>query len=226
MRTRMSQPVQHPLRWARSPRVFLSKIDVSNFAAPTMAAMALVALAACSATAPNAVAGSAKTPAAEVSASRAPRSEAPRSEAPISEAPISEASTSGSPSAGPKPAGKISADMVGKVSPIPAFKGQGRGWRIDIHALDATQHHVALRWAETRATDSGTAIYRGSLQLPRANPLALDGRLQTRGGAKTLRIEIHRERCIDIDGTERPQRIVVTIEGRPGFEGCGDSAVY
>lgn len=125
-----------------------------------------------------------------------------------------------------KPAGKISPDMVGKLSPIAAFVGQGEGWRIDIRALDARQHHVALHWTKPARTDSGTALYSGALDAPRSSPLALDGRLRTATGTQSLNIEIRRQDCTDDQGTRRPQTIVLTLAGGRRLEGCGDLALY
>ncbi len=131
---------------------------------------------------------------------------------------------SATPSA--KPAAKISPEMVGKLSPIPAFIGEGQGWRIEIKALDATQHHVALDWINTKIAESGTARYLGALDIARSSPLAIDGMLQTRDGAKTLRIEIRSEACTDSAGVVRPQRIAIIIQGRAPLTGCGDLAMY
>jgi hypothetical protein len=125
-----------------------------------------------------------------------------------------------------KPAAKISPDMVGKLSPIPAFIGQGEGWRVKIQSLDATQHHVALEWTNKRVTESGTARYLGALDIARGSPLAIDGMLQTRDGAKTLRIEIRTEICVDTAGVARPQRIAIAVDGRAPLNGCGDLAMY
>jgi hypothetical protein len=124
-----------------------------------------------------------------------------------------------------KPAGKISADMVGKISPIAAFIGQGNDWTVNIDALDATQHLVTLEWTRLRRTDSGTAVYGGPLDIARGRPLALEGRLQTEHGVKALRVEIRTESCTDDQGAVRPQRIVLLIEGRTALKGCGDLAM-
>jgi hypothetical protein len=174
-----------------------------NMTAHSLGLSLFALLAACSvATPPNAVAGGAKeTPASPPNAT---------------------------PSAKPsgKPAAKISPDMVGKVSPIPAFIGEGQGWRIEIKALDATQHYVALDWTKTKIAESGTARYLGALDVARGSPLAIDGMLQTRGGAKTLRVEIRSEACTDTAGVVRPQRIAIVIQGRAPLNGCGDLAMY
>lgn len=132
------------------------------------------------------------------------------------------------PSAKPsgKPAAKISPDMVGKLSPIPAFIGQGKGWRVEIQSLDATQHHVALESTNKNITESGTARYLGALDIARGSPLAIDGMLQTREGAKALRIEIRTETCIDTAGVKRPQRVAIAVDGRAPLNGCGDLAMY
>lgn len=126
-----------------------------------------------------------------------------------------------------KPAGKISPEMVGKLSPIAAFKGRGDGWRIEILALDATQHHVALQWPASGEAASGIARYDGPLNIAReAGPLILNGTLERGGTKRALRIEIRTEPCTDIDGVPRPQRIAIDIDTKTTLRGCGDLAVY
>ncbi|MGO4779082.1 hypothetical protein AB4084_26805, partial [Lysobacter sp. 2RAB21] len=41
-----------------------------------------------------------------------------------------------------QPMGKIGADQVGKVSPVPAFKGFGEHWSIEIQATGEMNHKV------------------------------------------------------------------------------------
>lgn len=172
-----------------------------RFASPiagALAASCAALIAACGAASPPAAAGSAK-----------------QSPPPATAAPSG------------KPAGKISPDMVGKLSPIPAFLGAGEGWRIEILALDATQHHVALRWPATNETASGIARYDGPLNVARgAAPLMLNGTLERGGAKRTLRIEIRAEPCTDVDGRARPQRIAIDIGPSTTLRGCGDLAMY
>lgn len=128
---------------------------------------------------------------------------------------------------GGKPAGKISPEMVGTLSPIPAFMGRGESWRIEILALDATQHHVALLWPASGERATGTARYDGPLGVARdAGPLVLSGMLERRGAKRALRIEIRAEACVDADGIARPQRIAIEIGSDAALRGCGDSAMY
>jgi hypothetical protein len=125
-----------------------------------------------------------------------------------------------------KPAAKMSPAMVGTVSPVGIFLGQGRDWRIEIRALDPRQHQVSLQWTALGRTDSGTAVYDGPLDIPRNRPLALEGRLQTPQGTKPLRIEIRSEACTDHQGVARPQRIALVLDGRTALNGCGDLAMF
>lgn len=125
-----------------------------------------------------------------------------------------------------KPAAKMSPEMVGSVSPIGIFLGQGRDWRIEIRALDPRQHQVSLQWTALGRTDSGTAVYAGPLDIARNRPLALQGRLQTPQGVKPLRIEIRSEACTDHQGVARPQRIALTLDGGAALNGCGDLAMF
>lgn len=125
-----------------------------------------------------------------------------------------------------KPSAKMSPEMVGTVSPIGIFLGQGRDWRIEIRALDPRQHRVSLQWTALGRTDSGTAVYAGPLDIARNRPLALEGRLQTPQGLKPLRVEIRSETCTDPQGVDRPQRIAVTLDGGAALNGCGDLAMF
>lgn len=128
---------------------------------------------------------------------------------------------------GGKPAGKISPEMVGRLSPIPAFKGQGDGWRVEIRALDATQHHVALQWPASGETATGTARYDGPLNVAReAGPLILNGALERGGAKRPLRVEIRAQACVDRDGIARPHTIAIAIGAEPPLHGCGDLAMY
>lgn len=126
----------------------------------------------------------------------------------------------------PAPSAKIAPEMAGKVSPIPAFRGGDKDWTIEISALDATQHNVVVHWARTNETAAGTATYRGPLDIPRGQPLALTGMLQVGPDRRLLALEIDTVPCKGADGVEHPQRIQVKVEGRPALQGCGELAVY
>lgn len=141
-------------------------------------------------------------------------------------------------SAAPPPgaAGKIAPDMVGKVSPVPAFKGLGEHFNIEIRSrgertAEGMRHSVHLIWGMGTYEAEGTLFYRSApdRSMPgagRSAPILLDGMLQTAQGPKTIRVEITTEACIDDADQPHPQRVTVALQGETGMQGCGDLAVY
>ena len=135
---------------------------------------------------------------------------------------------------GPPPgaAGKISADMVGKVSPVPAFKGLGEHFNIEIQShggqtAEGMRHRVHLVWGMGTYDAEGVLFYRSaSASSPRGAPILLDGTLETAQGQKTIRVEIVSEACIDDNDRPHPQRVTITLQGETDMQGCGDLAVY
>jgi hypothetical protein len=135
--------------------------------------------------------------------------------------------------AGPPPgaSGKLSPDMVDKVSPVPAFMGQGGHFKIDIQSEggqtpDGLRHRVRLvRGAGTREAE-GALFYRGTPGPAHGAPIALDGTLETTTGRKTIRVEIATEACIDDAAVAHPQRVTITVQGEAAMRGCGELAVY
>ncbi|MFZ5637819.1 MAG: hypothetical protein ACOY82_14655 [Pseudomonadota bacterium] len=128
-------------------------------------------------------------------------------------------------------AGKLAPGMVGTVSPVPAFRGGGEHWRIRIEAEggpspEGLRHRVALTWGMGEREAGGAVYFRGTPGPSRGAPIALDGRLDTPAGARTLRIEIRTEPCVDLDGSTRPQQATVSLEGETPMTGCGELAVY
>lgn len=131
----------------------------------------------------------------------------------------------GTPSTG-KPMGKIAADQVGKVSPVPAFMGGGEHWSIDIQATGDMNHRVQLTWGSGSQKASGQLAYRGQPADAPRTLIVLSGELATAQGAKPMTVEIRDSACTD-DG-DRPHRhsVQVTVEGLQQMRGCGDLAVY
>lgn len=143
-------------------------------------------------------------------------------------APEASAAASGPP---PGAAGKISPDMVGKVSPVPAFMGLGEHFNIDIQSQgeqtpEGMRHSVRLVWGMGTYEGEGTLFYRSAPGPARGAPILLDGTLQTAQGPKTLRVEIVTEACTDDADRPHPQRVTVALQGETGMQGCGDLAVY
>lgn len=125
-----------------------------------------------------------------------------------------------------QPMGKIGADQVGKVSPVPAFKGFGEHWNVDIQATGEMNHKVELTWGSGSEKASGSARYNG---LPADAPntlIVLSGELNTAQGAKPMTIEIMHKECTDDADLKHTQTVNVHVEGLDTFKGCGDLAVY
>jgi hypothetical protein len=142
-----------------------------------------------------------------------------------------EAAAPDAPTPGPPPgaSGKLSAQMVDKVSPVPAFMGRGQYFKIDIQSEgsqtpEGLRHHVQLVWGTREA--EGTLLYRGTPGPSRGAPIALDGTLDTATGKQTIRVEIVTEACTDETHAARPQRVTVTVQGQAAMRGCGELAVY
>lgn len=123
-------------------------------------------------------------------------------------------------------AAKVSPEMVGKLSPVPAFMGLGEHFNIRIQAIGDMRHDVELSWAMGQKNARGVLMYRGAPGVPHPGPIALDGTLDTSEGAKPIRVEIVTEPCTDEADRPHPQRVTVTLEGETTLNGCGDLAVY
>jgi hypothetical protein len=122
--------------------------------------------------------------------------------------------------------GKIGADQVGKVSPVPAFKGFGEHWGIEIQATGERSHKVELTWGSGSEKASGTVDYKGQAADAPDSLIVLSGELATKQGAKPMVVEISRKDCTDDgDGAHR-HSVQVTVDGLPQMRGCGDLAMY
>jgi len=139
-----------------------------------------------------------------------------------------EAATSGPP---PGASGKLSPGMVGMVSPVPAFKGLGEHFSIEIQSrggqtAEGMPHRVHLVWGMGSHDAEGTLFYRNAPGPSRGAPILLDGTLDTAQGKKTIRVEIVSEACTDDADRPHPQRVKIVVQGETGMQGCGDLAVY
>lgn len=131
----------------------------------------------------------------------------------------------------PGASGKISADMVDKVSPVAAFRGLGEHFNIEIQSeggptAEGLRHRVHVVWGMGSYEAEGTLFYRGTPGPSRGAPIALDGTLDTAKGKQAIRVEIDTEACTDDADIAHPQRVTVTVQGEPLMRGCGDLAVY
>jgi hypothetical protein len=126
-----------------------------------------------------------------------------------------------------QPMGKIGADQVGKVSPVPAFKGFGEHWSIDIQATGEMNHKVDLTWGSGSEKASGSARYNGQPADAPSGLIVLSGELNTQQGAKPMTIEIKAGECIDDGDNKHMHSVQVHVDGMDALTGgCGDLAVY
>ncbi|QWP77673.1 hypothetical protein J5226_04475 [Lysobacter sp. K5869] len=126
-----------------------------------------------------------------------------------------------------QPSAKIGADQVGKLSPVPAFKGFGEHWSIDIQSTGEMNHKVDLTWGSGSEKASGTARYNGQPADAPSTLIVLSGELKTKDGAKSMVIEISKQECIDDGDNKHMQSVDVTVDGMDKLTGgCGDLAVY
>ena len=119
--------------------------------------------------------------------------------------------------------GKIAADQVGKVSPVPAFQGGGGDWRISIHAVGGMRHDVQLRWNGSAHSAGGTARYLPAEAAPGTH--RLDGTLYGADGDRGMRITLQRGDCTGANGRVHPYSVVVAVDGMAPLQGCGDLAL-
>lgn len=172
---------------------------------PLAAILAVAVLAACS-----------KPPAAEPPAVDANKPATVDTAAPVAD-----------PAPAAQPMGKIGADQVGKVSPVPAFKGFGEHWSIDIQATGEMNHKVDLTWGSGGEKASGSARYNGQPADAPNSLIVLSGELNTPKGAKPMTIEITAGECIDDGDNKHMHSVQVHVDGMDALTGgCGDLAVY
>jgi hypothetical protein len=124
----------------------------------------------------------------------------------------------GAPAPGSR--GKIAADQVGKVSPVPAFQGGGAGWGIAIQATGGLRHSVRLHWSGSAGDASGTARYQAA-GTPGTHQLA--GTLYDKTGDRAMRITLRRGDCAG--ARVRPYSVEVAVDGMAPLRGCGDLAL-
>jgi hypothetical protein len=122
----------------------------------------------------------------------------------------------------PGAAGKISAEQVGKVSPVPAFQGGGADWSIEILAVGDMRHSVKLIAGDDVQT--GTAVYQPTTD--GRSQIQLTGTLYAAPGDRALRIILVRGECRDAAGRSHLHQVRVDIAGAASLRGCGDLAMY
>lgn len=145
---------------------------------------------------------------------------------PLPPAPPAPPAAPAAPPPPPAASPKVSPEMAGRLSPVPAFMGLGEHFNIRIHAIGDMRHEVELTWAMGEKTAKGILVYRDTPSVPRRSPIALDGTLDTADGTKPIRVEIVTEPCTDEADRPHPQRVTVEVDGETTMHGCGDLAVY
>ncbi|KRB07737.1 hypothetical protein [Lysobacter sp. Root690] len=181
---------------------------------PLAAILTVAVLAACS-----------KPPVADPPAVDANKGATPDTAAPAATAPTAADPNPAAPA--DPPMGKIGADQVGKVSPVPAFKGFGEHWSIDIHATGEMNHKVELTWGSGGEKASGSARYNGQPADAPSSLIVLSGELDTKQGAKPMTIEIKAGECVDDGDNKHMHSVQVHVDGMDALSGgCGDLAVY
>ena len=119
--------------------------------------------------------------------------------------------------------GKLAADQVGKLSPVPAFEGGGVDWRISIHAVGGMRHDVQLRWGGTAHNAGGTVRYLPAETAPGRH--RLDGTLYGADGDHAMRITLQRGDCTGAGGGAHPYGVAVAVDGMAPLRGCGELAL-
>ena len=119
-------------------------------------------------------------------------------------------------------AGKISADQVGKVSPVPAFQGGGANWSVEVLSVGDMRHSIKLTSGDDVQT--GTAVYQPMTAAP--PQILLTGTLYATQGDRALRITLTRGGCRDAAGAMHQHGVRLDIAGMAPLQGCGDLAMY
>ena len=122
----------------------------------------------------------------------------------------------------PGAAGKISADQVGKISPVPAFQGGGADWSIEILSIGDMRHSVKLITGDDVQT--GTAVYQPATNA--RQQILLTGTLYATQSDRALRITLTRGECRDAAGAVHRHGVHIDIAGTTPLHGCGDLAMY
>jgi hypothetical protein len=130
-----------------------------------------------------------------------------------------------------KHAAKISPDMVGTLSPIPAMMAHGEGWTFEMQGTQGMEHHAVLLFQNGNKRFEGTLVFRDSTQQARGAHqqdirwMRFDGELSNDAGNTRTTLMVGDEACTDREGrtTRHTLRFVL---GREEFVGCADLAMY
>ena len=122
--------------------------------------------------------------------------------------------------------GKIGADQVGAVSPVPAFRALGDGWRLQAEGVEGMRMSARLQ-RDGYGEENATLVYGGTRAgtgdaTPHTHLLA--GTLyRAQGGDRPIEVVLSREACRNAEGAHE-WRAEVRIDGAPALAGCADVA--
>ena len=132
-------------------------------------------------------------------------------------APADEAASSAEAVAGPALPGE-----EGAISPVPAFRGGDRQWRIEIQSVGDLRHEVVL--TQGGVAMQGTLSYHPVPGIGEDGPFDLHGALHGTPADAPMRVHLQREACIDEAGAHA-WKVLVDVEGQAPRAGCGDIAM-
>ena len=126
------------------------------------------------------------------------------------------------PTLPPGATAKIGAGQVGEVSPIPAFRALGDGWRLQAEGVEGMRMSARLQ-RDGYGEENATLVYGGTRgATPRTHVLA--GTLyRAHGGDRPIEVVLVREHCSNAEG-DHAWRAEVRIDGAAMLAGCADVA--
>ena len=123
----------------------------------------------------------------------------------------------------PGASGKLGADQVGELSPVPAFRALGDGWRMQAEGTEGMRLSARLQ-RDGLGVRNATLVYdpHRAGRSPRTHVLA--GTLYGDGSVdRPITVTLLRERCENAEG-EHAWRAEVVVEGGERLTGCADVA--
>ncbi len=124
-----------------------------------------------------------------------------------------------------KRSAKISPEMVGTVSPIPAMIANGEGWTFEMQGQQGMAHHAVLTFGKDTKRFEGTVTFRESSERAGVRWMRLDGELHHAQGKANILIMVGNEPCKDREGRQTRHTIRFVL-GREEYVGCADLAMY
>ncbi len=124
-----------------------------------------------------------------------------------------------------KPAGKISPNMVGTLSPIPAMIASGEGWTLKMQGKQGMEHNAILIFEKDMKRFEGMVTFRETSERAGVRWMRLDGELHHAQGKANLSMMVGSEPCTDREGRQTRHTIRFVL-GREEHIGCADIAMY